>query len=151
MKKEGNKFKLYFLIVLSIFDEKGILKFRTEDENPHRLEEHIWRDEEIIGKSWNQPEVRARIRSHYRNNPKELHSFGVLTGEDSAMNYVRTGEQEIKPGHYLLTYTDGLEPIIFSGDFSDRLRHNDLKGINILCRKKVKSEGALILTQSKPL
>ena len=61
------------------------------------------------------------------------------------MHYVRTGEQEIKSGDYLLVYSDGLEPMIFSEDFRNKLNQEDIKGLAKLCKKKVKTEGTLIL------
>lgn len=130
---------------IAIFDKNGNLRFKTEDESPHRLDEYFWQDKQIKGKSWNQPEVRKRIRSHYRNNPDEKHSFGVLTGEENAMDYVRTGSWEINPGEFLLVYTDGLEPIIFSENFSNKLKQNDFEGLEKLCKQKVKTEGTLVL------
>ncbi len=130
---------------VAIFDEKGNLRFRTESEDPHRLDKYIWQDSQIEGKSWNQPEVRVRIRSHYRNNPNEKHSFGVLTGQKEAMSYVRAGTQEIRPNDYLAVYTDGLEPIIFSGGFADKLKERDIDGLERLCKKGVRTEGTLVL------
>ncbi len=130
---------------IAIFNTKGDLRFRTEDEGPHRLDKIFLLDDKIKGKSWSQPEVRKRIRSHYRNNPDEYYSFGVLTGEESALNYVRTGSEEIAPGDFLFVYTDGMEPIISSGDFSEKLRHNDFYGMSKLCRQNVKTEGSFVL------
>ncbi|MBW3022675.1 hypothetical protein KY308_01050 [Candidatus Woesearchaeota archaeon] len=130
---------------VAVFDEKGNLKFKTEDESPHRLDKYIWQDPKIKGKTWSQPEVRKRIRSHYRNNPDEIHSFGALTGQEEAMHYVRTGSQEIKPNEHLAVYSDGLEPIILSGEFADKLRNRDMNSLERLCQKRVKTEGTLVI------
>ena len=129
---------------VAIFDKEGNLSFRTKDESPHRLDKHIWQDPQIAGKTWSSPGVRARIRSQYRNNPDEQYSFGVLTGEESAMYYVRAGVKEIRPNETLILYTDGLEPIIFSDDFSAMLKNKDINGLEKLCKKEVKTEGTLI-------
>jgi hypothetical protein len=130
---------------VAVFDNNGELRFRTPSEDPHRLDSYVWQDPYLKEKSWNHPEARARIRSNYRNNPSEPHSFGVLTGQEEAMSYVRTGTQETNPGDYLLVYSDGLEPVIFSGEFSDKLRQGDTEGLEKLCRKKVRTEGTLVL------
>lgn len=132
---------------VAIFNEKGILKFKTNDENPHQLERYMMEDPKIKGKTWNNPEVRSRIRSYYRNNPKNKYSYGVLTGQQEAMDYVRTGTQEIGLNDYLIVYTDGLEPIIFSEDFSNKLKEKDIKVLESLCKKRVKTEGTLVLKQ----
>ncbi len=60
------------------------------------------------------------------------------------MHYIRTGTLEQKAGEHLFVYTDGLEPIIFSDECSEKLKHNDTKGIEKLCEKKVKTEGTII-------
>ncbi len=130
---------------VAIFDEEGGLRFRTENEGPHKVGKYIWQDQLIKDKTWNQPEVRARIRSYYRNNPNEEYSFGVLTGQPEAINYVRTGVQEIRSNDYLVIYSDGLEQIIFSDSFSCKLRERDTKGLERLCKKNVETEGTLVL------
>jgi hypothetical protein len=129
---------------IAIFDEKGNLKFRTEDQGPEKYDKYFWQDKRLEKIDWRNPEARKIIRKEYRNNPLEKHSFGVLTGEEKAMNYVRTGTQELIPNEHLIIYTDGLEPIIFSQEFSDKLKENDIKGLAKLCKHKVMTEGTLI-------
>ena len=129
---------------VAIFDEKGNLKFRTENQGPDKHDKYIWQDERLQKIDWRNPEARKIVRKDYRNNPSEEHSFGVLTGEKTAMHYVRTATQEIKPNEHLIVYSDGLEPIIFSGEFADKLRQRDFKGLENLCKQKVKTEGTLI-------
>lgn len=130
---------------IAIFDNEGDLMFRTEDESPQKLDEFIWQDPLIKGKVWNQPEVRAQVRRNYRNNLNEKHSYGVLTGQKDAMGYVRTGTHEIRPNDHLVVYSDGLEPIIFSSEFSDRLKQGNLDSLEKFCYKHVHSEGTLVL------
>ena len=129
---------------VAIFDAKGNLKFRTENQGPDKFDKYIWEDERLKNIDWSNPEARKIIRKNYRNNPQEEHSFGVLTGEDSAMSYVRTGTQELDYGDSLIVYTDGLEPIIFSGECADKLRQRDVKGLEQLCKQKVATEGTLV-------
>ncbi|MBI2451498.1 hypothetical protein HYV50_00295 [Candidatus Pacearchaeota archaeon] len=129
---------------IAVFDLLGNLKFRTENQGPDKHDKYIWQDKRLQGIDWRNPEARRIVRRDYRNNPKEEHSFGVLTGEDSAMNYVRTGTQELRGDDILVVYTDGLESTIFSGEFSDLIRRKNIKGIEKLCKKKVRTEGTIV-------
>jgi len=129
---------------VAIFNDKGDLRFRTENQGPNKHDKYIWQDERLKKIDWRNPKARKIVRGEYRNNPSEEHSFGVLTGEEEAMHYVRTATQEIKPNEYLIVYTDGLEPIIFSGEFADKLRQRDFRGLEKLCKQKVRTEGTLI-------
>ena len=129
---------------VAIFDEEGNLKFRTENQGPDKHDKYIWQDKRLQSIDWRNPEARRIVRGDYRNNPSEEHSFGVLTGEETAMNYVRTATQEIKPNEHLIIYSDGLESILFSGEFADKLRQKDFKGMEKLCKNGVKTEGTLI-------
>lgn len=129
---------------VAIFDENGNLRFRTENQGPDKHDTYIWQDKRLNGIGWRNPEARKIIRRDYRNKPSEEHSFGVLTGEETAMHYVRTAREELKPGEYLFVYTDGLEPIIFSGEFADKLKQGDFKGLKRLCKQRVRTEGTLV-------
>lgn len=129
---------------VAIFDKNGKLKFRTENQGPDKHDPYIWQDLRLKGKEWENPHVRRIIRRDYRNNPFEEHSFGVLTGEEDAMNYVRTGTQEFIPGDHLVVYSDGLDEVIFSDPFARLIRENDDSGIERICKKEVKTEGTLI-------
>lgn len=127
---------------VAIFNEKGELKFRTEND-VSKYEKERWNEKKLKGKKWEDPETRKIMRSYYRNNPKEKYSYGVLTGQQEAMNYVKTYTKEIKLTDYLVVYSDGLENIIFEEEFSNKLREKDKKGLIKLCNK-VKTEGTLI-------
>ena len=129
---------------VAIFDENGNLRFRTENQGPGKYDKYIWQDKRLQNIDWKNPEAREIIRKYYRNNPSEKNSYGVLTGEDAAMDYVRTGKQEIKPNEHLFVYTDGLEQAIFSNEFGNKLKEKDMKKLEKLCRQKVETEGTLI-------
>ncbi len=129
---------------VAIFDESGELKFRTENQGPDKYDKYIWQDERLKNITWNNPEARRIVRRDYRNNPMEENSFGVLTGQQTAMHYVRTSTQEIKPNEFLIVYSDGLEQTIFSNEFAEKLKQRDIKILEKLCRKKVRTEGTLI-------
>jgi hypothetical protein len=54
-----------------------------------------------------------KVRKDFRNNPKaDYKTFGVLTGEDAALEYVKTGSLETKPGELVVVYSDGILPFI---------------------------------------
>ena len=129
---------------VAIFDENGNLRFRTENQGPDKYDKYIWQDERLKKIDWKNPEARMIVRRDYRNNPSEEHSFGVLTGEETAMHYVGTATAEIKPNEHLIVYTDGLELIIFSLEFADKLRQRNFKGLENLCKQRVRTEGTLI-------
>lgn len=127
-----------------VFDGKGDLKFKTVNEGPNSkgsIDEDVFKKH---GTSFELPEGRKIIRSLYRNNPAEPLSYGALTGETSALEYIRTGHFELKEGDIPMVFTDGLEQVIQSGEFADRIRARDFTGIKKLCRRKVKTEGSLI-------
>lgn len=136
---------------IAIFDSEGNLKSRTENQGPDKYDKYIWQDKRLQNIDWRNPEARRIIRREYRNNFSEKHSFGVLTGEDSAMNYVKTGALELRPGNSLIVYTDGLESTIFSGEFADLLRNRNLSGIEKLCKKNIRTEGTLAYHYNAPL
>ncbi len=140
---------------LCIVDKKGEIKFKTRDEGPSVHDKYIW---EIVranlGKdaNWRMPEARRIVRSHFRNNPFVPHSFGVLTGEENATEYVRTGSSEIKPEDTLLVYSDGVSEIIFNkngleGKFASKIAAGDWKCIKRMCQRRVHSEGTLAAYQ----
>ena len=139
---------------VAVIDEKGNTKFRTEDEGPKLKDKGIWQDIRLSrfvkekGKenAWINPSIRKIIRSEYRNNPDSPYSFGVLTGERSAEYFLKTGEEEIEPTDSVLVYTDGLEQVVFSGEFADKIRQKDFKGLEELCQSKVRTEGTLIMS-----
>ncbi len=135
---------------VAIFDSDGNLRFRTENQGPDKHDKYIWQDERLQKIDWKNPEARRIVRRDYRNNLFEEHSFGVLTGEEKAMYYVRTATQEIKPNEHLIVYSDGLEPIIFSDEFTEKLKQRDIIGLERLCKQKVRTEGTLVY-HSEPL
>ncbi len=116
---------------IAVVDSKGILRFRTSDEGPHSKEKnpHL----EMILKQhggFNNQKGRRIIRSQYRNNPEEEFAYGALTGEETAIPYIRKGiysptytpfytypapkSERLREGDYVLAFTDGIADIIFN-------------------------------------
>jgi hypothetical protein len=55
------------------------------------------------------------IRQNFRNKPGAGHpTYGVLTGEEEALRYVKTGIRSYDPGDLELVYSDGIAPFIFN-------------------------------------
>lgn len=133
---------------VAILDDKGNLKFKTDDDGPAKHDPLIWSDERLQELTWSDPKARYTVRRYHRNNIIEP-SFGVINGQPGAMDYVITGTHELTPEDSVLIYTDGLENIMFEngdirGEFADVLSTQDCKQIKRFCAQRVKSEGTLI-------
>lgn len=135
---------------VAVLDKKGNLRFKTTNDGPSKHDKYIWQSDLLKGRTWREPEARQIIRTHFRNNPQEPHSFGVFTGEEAAMHYVHTGTAEYKSKDMALIYTDGVEGIIFGSDgdingkAADKIRARDWNGLKQLCKKNVRTEGTLV-------
>ncbi|MEM4270820.1 MAG: hypothetical protein QXO70_01850 [Candidatus Pacearchaeota archaeon] len=126
---------------VAVFDENGNIVFKTKNEGPN---EKIDKERDKVYGSFRFPEGRKATRRIYRNNPQNPLAYGALTGEEEAMHYVRTGELELKPGNILVVYTDGLEHILISDKFAEKIKQKRFGEIRGLCRRKVKTEGSLV-------
>jgi len=133
---------------VAVFDSEGKLRFKTNDEGPSKFYKQRWSDERMKNLKWKDDEARIITRRDYRNNINNPCSYGALTGEEEAMEYVRVGGEVVHNGECIITYSDGLEPIIFSGGFSNELKRRNIKGLEKLCKKGVKSEGSLIISSA---
>lgn len=132
---------------VSIFNSNGKLKFRTKNEGPGSkgsIDKDVKRK---YNASFREERGRAIIRSFYRNNPKNKLSYGALTGENLAMSYIKTNSVQFNENDFIIFYTDGFETIIFSKDFSNRLKKEDFKSLRRLCQENVKTEGTLVLVK----
>lgn len=54
------------------------------------------------------PSLEPMIRRSIRNNPEHPNGWGVLTGEDSALHFIRGGELHLARGDRVIISTDGL-------------------------------------------
>lgn len=136
---------------VAIFNKDGKLKFNTPCEGPNS---HGSIDQEVkylYGSSFNDSFGRMKIRSEFRNNPKEPLAYGVLTGEKTAENYIRKGQEKLKEGDYALLYTDGIGEILFEqgegldGQFIQLLINQDYSQLKNFCQEKISTEGTLIV------
>jgi hypothetical protein len=55
----------------------------------------------------------VRVRRDFRNNPSASHpTFGVLTGEETALSYIKTGHRQFAPEDTLVVFSDGAAPFV---------------------------------------
>lgn len=134
---------------LAVFDKKGNIQFKTENQGPNSRGS-IDRDVKIrYGTDFAHPEGRKIIRSQYRNNPSNPLSYGVLTGEPKAMEYLAQGSCIFNEGDLGIVYSDGLEDVVNSVDFADKIRKNqiDCSSLRNFCARMVKTEGTMVVIQ----
>lgn len=65
----------------------------------------------------------VRVRRDFRNNPTAPYpTFGVLTGEETALPYIKTGRRDFSPGEAVAIYSDGMAGFIYDdADFRNLL------------------------------
>ena len=122
---------------LAVFDRKGTLQFQTKDEGPSK---EIGKQARREGKKWSDPVWRAHVRKHYRNNPSEPLSYGAFTGEETAMDFLRTGRYGIREGSTIIFYTDGVLPFMNTKTFRITRRFRDLQ--DHVEKNKIRLNGA---------
>ena len=130
---------------LALFNKEGKLKEKTIEYSPHIFDTERWKyiKGKIGSAEWKEPESRVIIRKHFRNKKSfRKYGFGVLTGETSALKHVKTGIWRIEKGDILIAYTDGLEPIISSKNFTKFVKKREIKDI---CKKKIQTEGTAVI------
>ncbi len=72
------------------------------------------------------PEARAIVRRDYRNNLNNIQngtcvSFGAITGEDSAINFIKSGQIELSNGDLVLVYSDGFTNFLCNNEFISQI------------------------------
>ncbi len=105
-----------------VYDKNGNIKFKTEDEKELYSDPYI----NQIGIPWNLPEARKIVRSKYRNNLNNIVdgkcvSYGALTGEESAVSFIRNGQIELKDGDIVIVYSDGFSYFLFEIEFINNI------------------------------
>ena len=100
---------------IAIFNKDGYLKFQTKNGLADfvKFEKKYLENKDF---NWIMPEYRYLIRSEYRNKKKFhgkiLVSYGALTGEKSAINFVHQGKRKLNTGDLIVFYSDGFENLI---------------------------------------
>ena len=109
---------------IKIFDKNYDELFTTENDHFY-MEEY---EEKFLKKglySWQDPRSRILIRAGVRNNPiisykgKKV-GYGALTGEDSAIEFVKIYKVDLKNAKYICAYSDGCMPYFENKDESKK-------------------------------
>lgn len=99
---------------IKVFDENKNEIFTTEND-------HLWMEEfeneylKLGEYNWFNPRYRLLIRGALRNNYIVTHNgkkvgYGALTGEDTAMNFVKIYKIPLDNAKYICAYSDGCMP-----------------------------------------
>lgn len=109
---------------ITIYDKLGNIKFQTKDDKKLYSDPYINK----IGISWNLPESRVIVRRDYRNNPNNIQdnkcvSYGAITGEKSAIEFIKTGQFEISDGDIIAVYSDGFKNFLHDEYFISQILH----------------------------
>lgn len=107
-----------------VYDKLGNIKFQTEDDKELYSDPYINK----IGIPWNLPEARVIVRRDYRNNLKNIIdgkcvSYGAITGEESAINFIKSGQFKLSIGDRVIVYSDGLTNFLHDNDFISEILH----------------------------
>lgn len=105
-----------------VYDNLGNIKFQTEDDKERYSDPFINK----IGIPWNLPEARVIVRRDYRNNLDNTYngrciSYGAITGEITAINFIKTGQIELSNGDTVLVYSDGFTKFLHDKDFISQI------------------------------
>ncbi|MCH5166785.1 MAG: protein phosphatase 2C domain-containing protein [Erysipelotrichales bacterium] len=105
-----------------VYDKLGNVKFQTQDDKAAISQPYI----NSIGISWFLPEARVKVRKDFRNNLNNIQdgkcvSFGALTGEDAAAEFIKSGQLELDSGDSVLVYSDGLANFLHDEDFINQI------------------------------
>jgi len=110
-----------------VYNSQGEIKFETP--NSFSTFENFVRAGKIQFK-WEQQEGRKLVRTKYRNKPDQLidgvcASYGALTGEETAENFIYTGELELHKKDLVIFYSDGFEATVKSPEFYLKILDTD--------------------------
>lgn len=101
-----------------VYDRLGNIKLQTDDDK------ELYSDPFInqIGIPWNLPEARVIVRRDYRNNLNNIRdgkcvSYGAITGEVSAVEFIRCGQLCLESGDIVLVYSDGFTSFLHDKEF----------------------------------
>lgn len=105
-----------------VYDKNGNVKFKTEDDKELYSDPYINK----ISIPWNLPEARKIVRSKYRNNLDNVVggkcvSYGALTGEESAVSFIKSGLIKLEDGDIIIVYSDGLSYYLMDKDFINNI------------------------------
>ncbi len=160
-KKNSIEFGVLAPCGVAVVSNEGKIVYKTEDtfwENDSERWKYLPLSNHVDKKGnpkWNLPGTRQAIRRYCRNEPEQPHAFGVLTGEEEALQFVQLGKRELVPTDRLLLYTDGMADVLFkkNGKLKEKIlkpaiesciRDNDLRALQQIAQRDVRTEGTLI-------
>ena len=105
-----------------VYNNLGDIKFQTEDDKELYSDFYINK----IGIPWNLPEARKIVRRDYRNNLKNMQdgrcvSYGAITGEESAIKFIKSGQIKLSNGDIVLVYSDGFNKLLHDKEFISQI------------------------------
>lgn len=105
-----------------VYDKNGNIKFKTKDDKELYSDPYINK----IGIPWYLPEARKIVRSEYRNNLNNVIdgkciSYGALTGEESAISFIRRGQLKLYEGDIIIVYSDGFTCYLNEKEFINNI------------------------------
>lgn len=94
------------------------MKFKTPDDKELYSDPYINK----IGIPWHLKEARVIVRRDYRNNLNNIKngkciSYGALTGETAAIDFIKTGEVTLEKGDTVIVYSDGMVNFLLEKEF----------------------------------
>lgn len=112
-----------------VFDKSGKIKFQT----PNLMNSFIKYEKKYLHKSnFNSfnPRYRIMIRSEHRNKKAEIingmySSYGALTGEKEAEEFMNFGKIKLNKGDLIIFYTDGFEDTVQHKKFFKTIYQKD--------------------------
>lgn len=109
-----------------VYDNKGNIKFQTTDDKKEYSDPYICQ----INIPWNLPTARVIVRKDYRNNLNNIQdgkcvSYGALTGEESAINFIKYGQLEILYSDLIVVYSDGFTNMLHDREFINHIINFD--------------------------
>lgn len=109
-----------------VYNKSGEIKFQTEDDKEIYSDPYIRK----VGIPWHLPEARIIVRKDYRNNPQNIQngkcvSYGALTGEEEAVNFIRDGSIKLTDGDIVIIYSDGFVKFLQNEDFINNILNFD--------------------------
>ena len=109
-----------------VYDALGNIKFQTEDDKKLYSDPYI----NQIGIPWNLPEARVIVRRDYRNNlncikDDKCVSYGALTGEESAVAFMKEGKVKLNPNDIIVVYSDGFSNYLNNVEFINHIMRFD--------------------------
>ncbi len=124
-----------------VYNKSGDIKFQTEDDKERYSDPYI----NQIGIPWNLPEARVIVRRDYRNNLDNIKngkcvSYGALTGEETAISFIKSGQLELSVGDIVAVYSDGFTPFLKDAQFIELLYHfNQIKFETLIHSKSIEN------------